>query len=734
MKTNELNWALFYASLGWSVVPTHHVTIDKSGTKSCSCQQGADCISKGKHPAINWTKHQKERATKQQITEWFDGPYRGYSVGLITGSVSRMFVVDVDEGPGKDGGDTLAQLQLANDDLPPTPIAKTGGGGRHFILKTPPDFEIPTDKNTLGPGIDTRGERGFVVAAPSLHASGEYYIWDDNAHPNTTPVADAPQWVVKLLQQGIKAKPNATPTVREDGLGRVLDGRETYMVRCIASVINHTISNGGALVPEEIFSAAWPRYRDTTLTRDSTQTLEGENRGETLMRQRIDHLLRRVATGKWPAHEEINERAHERLVTAERVGVFAKALAEMAEKPPLTPTFIGDAKESEIPKRRWLYGHHLARKFVSITLSPGAVGKTSLELTGMIAMATNRNLIGDIPHEGAVKTWTLNLEDPHDELLRRVFAICRYYSISPDLIRQTVALDSGRDRSFIIAEDNGNGNIIATPDAEQLVKQIKAHNIACVSIDPFVKSHYANENDNKQIDDIITVYGQVAEETNCAVSLVHHVRKPAPGQTSAAGDVNQARGASALGAAVRSARTVTVMTDQEAQAFGITPERRKWYIRVDDAKTNMQPPQEHAVWLERQSVTLDNGTIDGPGDNMPALALWTPPDPFDGLSSELVQKILDQIEKGPADGVRYSPQSRTQARARSIHLAFDEVLSTDPRAEDKSDAQVTKIVQLWLKAGLLVREKYHNKIERRDQVGLFVDNTKRPGQTSETFI
>ena len=123
MKTNELNWALFYASLGWSVVPTHHVTIDKSGTKSCSCQQGADCISKGKHPAINWTKHQKERATKQQITEWFEGPYRGYSVGLITGSVSRMFVVDVDEGPGKDGGDTLAQLQLANDDLPPTPIA-----------------------------------------------------------------------------------------------------------------------------------------------------------------------------------------------------------------------------------------------------------------------------------------------------------------------------------------------------------------------------------------------------------------------------------------------------------------------------------------------------------------------------------------------------------------------------------------------------------------------------------
>src|SRR5690606_166 len=91
----QLDWALYYHQLGWSVVPTHIIT-----DQGCSCENKTKCISPGKHPAITWKAYQSERATEDQIRNWFSGAYRGYGVGIITGRASSgLFVVDVDEAP-----------------------------------------------------------------------------------------------------------------------------------------------------------------------------------------------------------------------------------------------------------------------------------------------------------------------------------------------------------------------------------------------------------------------------------------------------------------------------------------------------------------------------------------------------------------------------------------------------------------------------------------------------------
>jgi hypothetical protein len=60
--------------------------------------------------------------------------------------------------------------------LPETPVVLTGGGGKHYYFRHPGGY-IKSVAAALGPGLDIKGEGGFVVAPPSLHASGRRYEW-----------------------------------------------------------------------------------------------------------------------------------------------------------------------------------------------------------------------------------------------------------------------------------------------------------------------------------------------------------------------------------------------------------------------------------------------------------------------------------------------------------------------------------------------------------------------------
>ena len=150
-------------------MPVHRVIRGSDGVISCSCPAGDACSSKGKHPAGRLDAiPRRRRHLVEQIRAWFEGPFATYGVGIVTGAVSGFIVVDVDEGPGKAGTETINDLQFLNGDLPHTPVARTGGGGRHVFLLHPRDVWVATGRNVLGPGVDVRGDGGFIVAAPSL--------------------------------------------------------------------------------------------------------------------------------------------------------------------------------------------------------------------------------------------------------------------------------------------------------------------------------------------------------------------------------------------------------------------------------------------------------------------------------------------------------------------------------------------------------------------------------------
>jgi hypothetical protein len=247
--------------------------------------------------------------------------------------------------------------------------------------------------------------------------------------------------------------------------------------------------------------------------------------------------------------------------------------------------------------------------------------------------------------------------------------------------------------------------------AEQVIEQMQRLEIGLLQVDPLVKAHYAEENDNKQIDAVLDVFADIAKRCGAAIDLVHHTRKPPSGFVAVAGDINTARGAGAFAGAVRSARTITPMPDKEAEGFGILPARRSWYVRVDDAKGNMSAPSSDAVWLERHSVELAQG------DYVGVLASWSPPDPFDELGSASGHKVLTSIDRGMPDGQLYILMKQRNTTRWAGSLLVDEGVS---------EASAKAILRTWISTGLLFQEVYRNPERRKDETALFVDVSKMP--------
>jgi hypothetical protein len=207
-----------------------------------------------------------------------------------------------------------------------------------------------------------------------------------------------------------------------------------------------------------------------------------------------------------------------------------------------------------------------------------------------------------------------------------------------------------------------------------------------------------SENDNGKINEVCRIWKMLADETGCAVELVHHTRKPAFGQ--AEYSVDDARGAGSLIAAVRSARTLNVMTKDEAGKLGIGEDRRRLFFRVDNGKSNLAPPAERSTWRRHISVHLGNGGSDSshPGDSVGVVTAWTLPDPSEDVTPDDIRGVQEAVEAGEW---RENPQATNW-----VGHAIAEALELD-LAEPSVKARVRELQRSWVKDGFLklVRRK-----------------------------
>jgi len=112
-----------------------------------------------KKPSIKWTEWQEQRVNPSDIDEWWTEPNQ-FDVGIITGKISGISVVDLDlpKGSNKSGWDSINQLgiPLPKDDVL---IGRSKSGGYHVFLEYDPRY-----KNGSGilEGVDIRNDGGYI--------------------------------------------------------------------------------------------------------------------------------------------------------------------------------------------------------------------------------------------------------------------------------------------------------------------------------------------------------------------------------------------------------------------------------------------------------------------------------------------------------------------------------------------------------------------------------------------
>ena len=496
---------------------------------------------------------------------------------------SNIFIVDSDKKEGKNGENTLALLQADNGQLPETYTVRTKSGGLHRWYSG----KGKTTTGGLGEAVDTRGVGGYAVIPDGV----------DYVPLNNAPLVPTPTWVInKVGRPNSKERPeNANepaPGVEVDKHQRLLDAVH-YVLHEAPGAPMHSRDDNAVAVAR--------RVRDFGLSFDATLRIMQEywaERADVELDSSFDltDVGRKVVSAYKYGKNQLGENLPE--------AVFANISIPGA----FNAHDAGNVEEKLIPKREWLLGTWFLKKFMTVTVAPGGTGKSNLSIIEGMALATGRELSGDHVHEKG-NVWLHNGEDPIDEIERRVAAACKVHKIKQHELKGRFFFTSGRESRITLVREASRGQLIVDEAAINSVKVfIRENGIVLWIIDPFVDMHEVQENDNGAINRVSKLLSAIADETGCAIHVVHHTRKKS--KDGGLTDMDMARGASALLSAARIGRNLNGMSDKDASDF-ILPLSPSWYVRLDSTKANLSAPTDSTQWYEKVSVELQNG--DGVG-------------------------------------------------------------------------------------------------------------------------
>ncbi|MDZ7906203.1 MAG: AAA family ATPase [Cypionkella sp.] len=386
---------------------------------------------------------------------------------------------------------------------------------------------------------------------------------------------------------------------------------------------------------------------------------------------------------------------------------------------PTWPTVFDAFDSSTITPREWIYGRHYLRKFVSVLASPGGIGKTSLQVVEAIAIATGRPLLGERV-EQQTNVWIVNLEDPMDEMQRRINAAMLQYNITAEELRGKLFVDAGREFSLRFAVQTRDGVHPNKALVEYLAERIPELGIGAVFIDPFVSAHAVSENDNMAIGAVVSEIRELADKANCAIGLVHHTRKTNGEDVS----VDSIRGAGSLIGAARAARVINPISAEKAMELGFKPDDVKGIFRIDDAKANLAPPSEAAAYRQMIGKQIGNGEWIGVAVKIEL------PDGFEGITEGVANSILSEIDSGieDEDGNAEFYTSRPQDKERwagSVIMAWN--FGNPENA--KNAAQAGRIIKKWIETGMLEQFDYKSERQRKMRKGLRKSGRAGPSET-----
>ncbi len=733
-----LELAQHYVAQGWPVFPC------RSHAEEHVDQATGEIITLGEKTPL--TPNGFKGATRfPRIIErwWSDWP--DAAVGLPTGEKTSFFALDIDNKPGgANGFDWLAEMEAEHGPLPDTARVKSPNGGLHIYFK----YVVGTrNRGALGAGVDIRSEGGYVLAAGSTMANGRSYKWETD----TREIADAPAWLLDLLL------PKSAPAHTQYSLSAATNNAyvDAAVDRELADLAgapmgtrNNALNDASFSIGTIVGAGALSEAEARALLQDVAR---GWGRDWSRCCKTIENGLkagiqnpRHIPEPDFPAHDNtrlvditrmIQRGLEKGRLREQAAAVEADVMAEAVpqdgadipeqeaasveeaqhanDNTPLSSPIVATAFKwidpKTLPRREFAYGSHFIRKYVSVTVSPGGLGKTSSSIAEAMAMVSGRALLGIKPPK-RLRTWIFNAEDPRDEMERRIMAACIHYKLKPADLEGHLFLDSGREQELCVAiEDKRAGVRIQQPIVEAVVEQIERNGIDVMIVDPFVSTHGVNENDNGAIDKVAKLWAQIADYTNCSIDIVHHLRKVADREAT----VEDARGAVSLIGAARSVRVLNRMSEEQAGEAGIDKADRFGYFYTTYGKSNLTPLSHKAEWRHLVSTPLGNGTgLAQPQDFAPVVTEWQWPSAEEvagDLTEDQRASILAAVS---ASDYKKSPKAKNWVGGA---VAYAVGLDLDDNTQRKRAAS---LVSALMREGALVEREERDPVRR--ELAVFV--------------
>lgn len=599
-------------------------------------------VANQKIPAIKEWKTWAETATIQKIRDY--GTANQRNNWAVYCGASDLTVVDIDVKNNAQGLENFkAMIKAENQQHTHTLTICTPSGGKHFYYKGAIKSCTPVK------GVDIQSKLKYVLAPGSVIDTKEYYI-SENA---PTEIVTTPSW----LRRKVDDYSSKERIVIEDGQTLVEGERnKTFM---------------------SIAGAMRAKGCDYNVIRAALMELN-ERTAPPLSEREIENISKTAAQYK---AQDV------------KVALAFSSDDEVQAKDASLLRRVG------IPKRDWIMKNRFIGGFISVLIAPGGIGKSTLTLMDAISVRTGTGYTGSpITKKGNV--WLYNTEDPTEETERRIIAACTHYELGEETL-EGLKYSSSNEKPFIVATNTKDGIKINAGAIDAAVEFIRDNNIVLMIVDPFVRTHECNENNNMEIDKVVHCFQNIATRTGCAVCLVHHTSKGgalANTQTTDP-DMYTARGATALINAARIAHVLTPMSEKEALSFNIPASRRRYYFRLDNAKSNLQPPAEHAEWFEKVSVCLENGDYVG--------TVKTANLTENAVKDERITEISDKRKIAMyLDGIlTLSDPNKSKIDLASIleDMRYDDRLEGVLDFAKKSDRQIRLIVML--KEGLIYKKK-----------------------------
>jgi hypothetical protein len=276
--------------------------------------------------------------------------------------------------------------------------------------------------------------------------------------------------------------------------------------------------------------------------------------------------------------------------------------------PPLEPFDPAD-----LPDIPWVIENFVARRSNVILVGPGGASKSTFAMQVAVALATGRSDICGYPIRKRARVWMLNQEDDLNFMNLRLAAVMQAFGVTWDDLRDDkgefmLRMRSGLgDRLSLVERDGTMSGFKPGKGLAPLIASVKSFRADFVILDPLVSLHQGNELANHEMRAVMDILGRIGVECDAGMLSAHHT--PKPDKTSSrgfAGNVNAARGASAIVDAARGTVTLMGMSeDDEKRDWKLPPgESRSKFVRLDDARMSFCAQREEPWWFKREPIHI----------------------------------------------------------------------------------------------------------------------------------